>query len=423
MPFAVVVAPSPKAGYRGNSRVSASNNNNNNNNNNWEPVEPDSYEVDNGGPMDRDDPYIEIQYESYFDGTKPASSWNLAWANFVKQGTALGQQGLEGLGVKEESPRLPDCLGLKLSNTAVTETEVRRIERGGGVENIHPVSKLLYDTGCWFLDQLFDDRPIQRFWFLETIARIPYFSYVSMLHLYESFGWFRAVELRKVHAAEDWNELHHLLIMESLGGNRQWSDRFLGYHVALAYYWFLVAVYLGSPRIAYQFMELLEAHAVDTYSTFVNENRERLKQLPPPAVASGYYRLGDLYLFDDFMTTRKPGSRRPPCDTLLDVFENICTDEGEHVKTMKACQDYASFGTRVVSPHLRFRGTEGTNENSKRERTEAEILSSLESKRKQWKEWSESINNDNKQDSNERIGEEEEELQGTVNRSDDELRP
>jgi ubiquinol oxidase len=94
---------------------------------------------------------------------------------------------------------------------------------------------------------------------LETIARIPYFSYVSMLHLYESFGWFRAVELRKVHSAEDWNELHHLLIMESLGGNTKWSDRFLGYHVAFLYYWFLIAVYLGSPRIAYQFMELLEA--------------------------------------------------------------------------------------------------------------------------------------------------------------------
>ena len=48
----------------------------------------------------------------------------------------------------------------------------------------------------------------------------------------------------------DWNELHHLLIMESLGGNSKWSDRFLGYHVAFAYYWFLIAVYLGSPRIA-----------------------------------------------------------------------------------------------------------------------------------------------------------------------------
>ena len=42
----------------------------------------------------------------------------------------------------------------------------------------------------------------------ETIARIPYFSYVSMLHLYESFGWFRAVELRKVHAAEGKKQIH-----------------------------------------------------------------------------------------------------------------------------------------------------------------------------------------------------------------------
>jgi hypothetical protein len=30
----------------------------------------------------------------------------------------------------------------------------------------------------------------------------PYFSYVSMLQLYEILGWFRADELRKVHAAE-----------------------------------------------------------------------------------------------------------------------------------------------------------------------------------------------------------------------------
>ena len=41
--------------------------------------------------------------------------------------------------------------------------------------------------------------PLQRFWFLETVARMPYFAYISMLHLYESLGWFRAgAELRKV---------------------------------------------------------------------------------------------------------------------------------------------------------------------------------------------------------------------------------
>jgi len=353
------------------------------------------------------EPYIEIQDASYFDGTKPDSSWKLAWNNFVRQGASLVDQGLENLGLREVDPlRPPGCLNLRLSNEAVYEAERKRVANGGGVD-AHPVSRALYDGGCLLLDRLFDNRPIQRFWFLETIARIPYFSYVSMLHLYESFGWFRAVELRKVHAAEDWNELHHLLIMESLGGNSKWSDRFLGYHTAFAYYWFLVVVYLGSPRIAYQFMELLEAHAVDTYTTFVQENRETLRNLPPPAVAASYYRKGDLYLFDDFMTSRKPGTRRPPCDTLLDVFENIAVDEGEHVKTMKACQDYAEFGTKVVSSHLRYGvGPGGSaaaadddddNDNSN-ERLGADIhrlySQDAEAKRRQWQEWSESINDE-----------------------------
>lgn len=54
-------------------------------------------------------------------------------------------------------------------------------------------------------------RPIQRFWVLETVARIPYFAYISILHLYESLGFWRAgAELRRVHFAEEWNELHHL---------------------------------------------------------------------------------------------------------------------------------------------------------------------------------------------------------------------
>jgi ubiquinol oxidase len=165
--------------------------------------------------------------------------------------------------------------------------------------------------------------------------------------------------------------------MESLGGNSLWSDRFVGYHAALAYYWFLIIVYFFSPRIAYQFMELLESHAVDTYGTFVRQNQQRLSELPPPNVARSYYSTGDLYLFDDFQVSRAPGTRRPPCDSLLDVFENICTDEGEHVKTMRACQDYASFGTKVVSPHLNYRQKE---------------MRDTEKKRALWKQWSEDVN-------------------------------
>ena len=50
--------------------------------------------------------------------------------------------------------------------------------------------------------------------------------------------------------------------------------------------------------------------------------------------------------------TKPAGTRRPKCDTLFDVFKNICDDEAEHVKTMAACQDYARIGKLVESPHV-----------------------------------------------------------------------
>ncbi|KAJ0748777.1 putative ubiquinol oxidase (non-electrogenic) [Helianthus annuus] len=39
-------------------------------------------------------------------------------------------------------------------------------------------------------------------------------AFISVLHMYESFGWWRKSEYLKVHFAESWNEMHHLLIME-----------------------------------------------------------------------------------------------------------------------------------------------------------------------------------------------------------------
>jgi hypothetical protein len=79
----------------------------------------------------------------------------------------------------------------------------------------------------------------------------------------------------------------------------------------------------------------------------------------------------------DFQVSRAPGSRRPPCDSLYDVFGNIAVDEGEHVKTMAACQDYAVSGKRVVSPHVS---------------SSSSSLANAETKRRLWKEWSEQIN-------------------------------
>lgn len=42
-----------------------------------------------------------------------------------------------------------------------------------------------------------------------------------------------------------------------------------------------------SPFLAYNFSELIESHAVDTYSEFLETNEELLKSLPPtPQVKS-----------------------------------------------------------------------------------------------------------------------------------------
>ncbi|CAL1412894.1 unnamed protein product [Linum trigynum] len=69
--------------------------------------------------------------------------------------------------------------------------------------------------------------------------------------------------------------------------------------------------------------------------------------MPAPEVAVRYYTGGDLYLFDEFQTSRVPNSRRPRIGSLYDTFVNIREDEGEHCKTMKACQTPGN----LRSPH------------------------------------------------------------------------
>ncbi|MGR3275960.1 alternative oxidase [Acaryochloris marina NIES-2412] len=209
--------------------------------------------------------------------------------------------------------------------------------------------RLLVGVLVFVLKTVYRDRPIPRFYVLETVARIPYFSYLSVLHFYETLGIWRRADWLKVHFAESWNELHHLLIMEALGGDKKWMDRFLARHVALLYYWIVVVLYVVSPRSAYHFMELVEQEAYQTYNSFLHDHAEELKGQPAPQIAVSYYRDGDLYMFDEFQSARVPEERRPAVDNLYDVFINIRDDEMEHVKTMVACQSVEAQGN--LSPH------------------------------------------------------------------------
>jgi ubiquinol oxidase len=190
----------------------------------------------------------------------------------------------------------------------------------------------------FIVDVIYGKRSYARFYLLETIARVPYFSFLSVLHFYETIGFWRKADWLKVHFAETWNELHHLLIMESLGGNQYWIDRFVAQHVAMAYYWVVVPIYMLSPKYAYYLMELIESHAFHTYESHLKVNETELKAQSAPQVAINYYRDGDLYMFDEVQTTLSHDFRRPSVDNLYDVFVNIRDDEAEHVKTMVALQ-------------------------------------------------------------------------------------
>lgn len=210
--------------------------------------------------------------------------------------------------------------------------------------------RLLVSILVFVINIVYANRPYPRFYVLETVARVPYFSYLSVLHLYETLGWWRRSDWLKVHFAESWNELHHLLIMESLGGANFWGDRLLARATALIYYWIIIAVYFVSPKSAYHFMELVEQHAYTSYDKFLNAEAETLKQKPAPDVAVQYYRDGDLYMFDEFQTAQIAASRRPAIDNLYDVFVAIRDDEMEHVKTMVACQQPIAQNS-FLSPH------------------------------------------------------------------------
>lgn len=201
----------------------------------------------------------------------------------------------------------------------------------------------IFDT--WFAGED-ESRNYARFYALETIARVPYFAYLSVLHYYETIGVWRKANYLRLHFAESWNELHHLLIMEELGGADNWLDRFFAQHVAVGYYLFVAALYLINPTHAYNLNHAIEEHAFSTYDSFLRENEDKLKELPAPKAAIDYYRNGDLYMFDAMqIDTCEP--RRPEIHNLYDVFVAIRDDEAEHVKTMV----YLQQGEDLTTSH------------------------------------------------------------------------
>lgn len=203
-----------------------------------------------------------------------------------------------------------------------------------------------------------------RFYVLETVARVPYFAYLSVMHLRETFGS-RVPgdkDRMRTHYAEADNELHHLLIMESLGGNSSIVDRTLAQTMAFGYYWYVTLVYAVDEQAAYHLSELIEDHAFNTYDTFLEKNEAALKTMPVPAIARKYYEEENPFLFDLFCTVVEPETEpfaianRPKLQSLYDVFVNVRNDEREHWKTLCNLVQYDSMsgtGQGVISTAIK----------------------------------------------------------------------
>ena len=182
----------------------------------------------------------------------------------------------------EELSKRQKALHNKLAGLTLNSTAIWEREKVNNHVEAPLILEIPYLAICYLLDYVFEDKYVPaRFYLLETVARMPYFSYIAMLHLYETLGWWRrSSDVKRVHFAEEWNEFHHLLIMESLGGDQEWWVRFLALHAAIVYFWTLIALWMISPTLGYKFSEMLETHAVNTYSQFLDENEEKLKDLP-----------------------------------------------------------------------------------------------------------------------------------------------
>jgi len=224
---------------------------------------------------------------------------------------------------------------------------------------------------------------LTRFYALETIARTPYFSYLSILHLLESLGIQRRLgsdgkggnlELMRLHFAEGVNESVHLATIKHCVENLcsaaavegtendendennylgdvlcsvselPWESLVLARTVSVVWYWIVCFVFLVAPSTAYSINHAVERHAYETYDSFVGEFGVDLAKHPAPEFAVEYYAgkggcdglFRDIFGYDN-LSSSSP-SKTAKVENLRDLFCRIRDDESEHVSAMETLQ-------------------------------------------------------------------------------------
>lgn len=199
----------------------------------------------------------------------------------------------------------------------------------------NPLIDLVIPVFEFIIDGIYN-QSYNKFYMLETIARIPYFSYLSTLHLYQSLGLHPALELLDLHYKETVNEQYHLMVMEELCGVVRWYEILILRFVSIIYYLLAFLLYILCPTSGYYLMEVVETYAANSYTKFLNKNEKELKS----TLASGFSLKYFFSAKGRMVETDKDKNYKP---TLYDVFVSIRNDELVHTSDMKLVGNMASL--------------------------------------------------------------------------------
>lgn len=116
----------------------------------------------------------------------PGNIWRLGWGQFWRNWEAMKGEYKDEVDLNLTPSQ--EIIRGKLESLTLDSSAIWKREEQAGIE-APIVVKIPYLALCWLIDVLFERRYVfSRFFFLETVARMPYFSYISMIHLYETLG-------------------------------------------------------------------------------------------------------------------------------------------------------------------------------------------------------------------------------------------
>ena len=117
-------------------------------------------------------------------GGPPGNIWALGRKQFMRNLDAIRGEYSDEPEV-ELTPRQVK-LQEKLNQLVLNSTEIWEREMADGPIEAPWIIKIPYLSVCYLLDVVFEGRNVpSRFFLLETVARMPYMSYIGMLHFYE----------------------------------------------------------------------------------------------------------------------------------------------------------------------------------------------------------------------------------------------